>query len=113
MIVLDIDHPNRKRMEYFLNNVDEKLEQVSFNWQSWKGSVAIRGGFRFENNDQSLTITVIFTDSYAEANEIAKNNSLPVLPNKKWSVNGDLLYLVESKNSDKVSEVLSLFAGEE
>lgn len=112
-IRLDVDHPNKDRMEYFLNEVDEELDQVSFDWQIWKQSSDIVGGFQFKNNARSLTITVIFTDSYAKANEIAKANSLPILPNAKWSVNGDLLYFIESEDKDKVSEILSLFAGEE
>jgi len=112
-ITLEVNHPNKKRMEYFLNSVDEKLEQVSFDWRNWKRSSDIVGVFKFKNHDQSLIVTVIFSNSYAEATEIAKANSLPMLPNAKWSINGDLLYLVESTDKDKVSEILSLFAGEE
>ncbi|HEY5823552.1 MAG TPA: hypothetical protein VIT44_04260, partial [Cyclobacteriaceae bacterium] len=107
------DHPNRDRMEYFLNCVEEKLEQVPLDWRNWELSNDIIGGFKFENDNQSLTITVIFSNSYAEATEIAKANSLPMLPNAKWSINGDLLYLIESTDKEKVSEILSLFAGEE
>ncbi|HYF70454.1 MAG TPA: hypothetical protein VD884_20095 [Ohtaekwangia sp.] len=112
-ITLNVDHPNRKRMEYFLNSVTEKLEQVSFDWRDWKQADKIISGHKFNNSDSSLTITVLFTSSYDDANEIAKANALPLLPNAKWSVNGDLLYLVESEDENKVSEVLSLFAGKE
>ena len=100
-------------MEYFLNAVNVPLEEVIFDWRSWKNAKEIDGGFKFRSSDQSLTITVIFTSSYHDANAIAKVNSLPLVPTAKWSVNGDLLYLVESDNEEIVSEVLSLFAGRE
>ena len=112
-ITLDVDHPNKTRMEYFLNSVNDRLEQVSFDWHGWKQSDKIIAGYKFNNSDSSLVITVLFTSSYGDANEIAKANALPVLPNAKWSVNGDLLYLVESVDENKVSEVLGLFAGKE
>lgn len=112
-ITLAVEHPNKKRMEYFLNRVDEKIEQVSFDWREWKLAQQIRAGYKFENEDHTLTITVIFTDSYAEAIEIATTNALPLLPHAKWSVNGDLLYFVESHNENTVSNIPGLFAGEE
>jgi hypothetical protein len=112
-ITLDVDHPNKTRMEYFLNSVSEKLEHIPFDWRNWKQANLIIAGFKFKNTDQSLTITVIFSPSYHEGNEIAKANSLPVLPNAKWGLNGDLLYLVESPDENKVSDILSLFAGRE
>ena len=112
-ITLDVDHPNKKRMEYFLNSVDEKLENVSYNWRALKESDRVIGGYRFKNSEGSLTITVIFANSYMEANQIAEANSFPQLPHARWSLNGNLLYLVESKDEDKVSSILSHFAGKE
>ena len=110
---LHIDHPNKVRMEYFLNRVKDKLNPVPFDWQDWKEASFVLGGFQFQNPDKTLTITVLFTDSYAKANDIAKANVLLRLPHAKWSVNGDLLYFVESKDENKVSTILGFFAGEE
>jgi hypothetical protein len=112
-ITLKVDHHDKKRMEYFLNSVNETLEPIPFNWRDWKLAESISGAFKFKSKDQSLTITVAFTTSYYDANEIAKANSLPLLPQAKWSVNGDLLYFVESLDENKVSEILGLFAGKE
>lgn len=112
-ITLAVDHPSKKRMEYFLNRVNEKIEDVPFDWRAWKLAAQIQAGYKFKNADRTLTITVIFTDSYAEATEIATANALPLLPHAKWSVNGDLLYLVESTSENTVSNILGLFAGEE
>ena len=112
-ITLNIDHPNAKRMEFFLNAVEEDLIEIPFEWKKWKLSDRMSGGCKFISKDKSLTITVLFCDSYHDANEIAAANDLPYLPKAKWSLNGNLLYLVESDDEGKVREVLGLFAGEE
>ncbi|MBT1705895.1 hypothetical protein KK060_21570 [Fulvivirgaceae bacterium PWU20] len=112
-ITLNLNHPNKTRTEYFLNKVDEKLEPVLFNWRILKKADSIIEGYKFTTNEQSLHITVIFASSYDDANQIAEANAFPVLPHAAWSLNGDVLYLVESKDEDKVKDILSLFAGEE
>ncbi|ABG60578.1 hypothetical protein [Cytophaga hutchinsonii] len=114
-IVLSINHPNAKRMEYFLNRIDEVLVAAPFEWRSWKKSDCIHDGCRFVSVKEKdpVKITILFCDSYHEANTIGKENKLPYLPTAKWSINGDVLYLVESADADKVSDILGLFAGEE
>ena len=114
-IILSIQHNNATRMAYFLNRVEADLVEAPFEWRSWKKSDCICDGCRFISTDaqQTVKITIVFCDSYHEANTIAKENKLPYLPTAKWSVNGDVLYLVESEDAGKVSEILGLFAGEE
>jgi len=113
-IRLNIAHNNAKRMEYFLNSVDETLFPQPFEWRSWKLSDRIEDGCRFMSKENNpVTITVLFCDSYNDGIEIAKANKLTTLPTAKWSLNGNLLYFVESADAEKVSEILSLFAGEE
>ena len=113
-INLDIDHSNAKRMEYFLNNVEEHLIEIPFDWQSWHLSDRIEGGYKFRSaSDIPVTITALLCDSYEDALAIAKANTLPLLPTAKWSLNGDFLYVVESSDEEKVSEILSFFAGKE
>ena len=94
-ITLDVDHPNKVRMEYFLNQVDEKIKQIPFDWQGLKQAGNIIAGYKFTNPGQTLIITVIFCNSYHEGTEIAKANSFPLLPQAMWALNGDLLYLVD------------------
>jgi hypothetical protein len=112
-ISLDLDHPSKNRTEYFLNAVEAALVPIPLDWRNWSHANDIVGGFKFTGKDQPITITVILADSYHDANKIATTNSFPRLPNAKWTVNGDVLYLVESPDEDRVSEVLSLFAGRE
>jgi len=114
-IILSIQHNNATRMAYFLNRVEADLVEAPFEWRSWKKSEYIQDGCRFVSVDlkEPLTISILFCNSYHEACDIAKANALPSVSTAKWSVNGDVMYFVESKDDDKVSEVLSLFAGEE
>ncbi|RAW02543.1 hypothetical protein [Pseudochryseolinea flava] len=110
---LDLDHPNRRRVEFFLNNVDVKLEQVLFGANELKRSDAIVQGFKFKGTDNMIAITVIFAASYDDANEIGEANAFDEKPNTKWTVNGDVLFVVESIDADRRDEMLSHFAGRE
>jgi hypothetical protein len=114
-ISLSVNHNNALRMTHFLNAVDDELKEVPFDWKAWKLSERITDGCKYTSTSAQypVTISVLFCDSYSDANEIAKANALPYLPQARWSVNGDLLYLVESADEEKVSSILSLFAGEE
>ncbi|HSY61038.1 MAG TPA: hypothetical protein VK796_04135 [Cytophaga sp.] len=114
-IKLNIDHNNAKRMEFFLNLVEEELVEAPFVWRNWKNSDQIHDACKFISVDSKdpVTICVLFCNSYYDANQIGRENELPSLPTAKWSVNGDVLYFVESNDAEKVSDILSLFAGEE
>ncbi len=101
-------------MEFFLNNVEEKLIESPLEWKSLKLAYKISGAKKFiSDTEEPITVTVFLCDSYHDANEIAKENSFPDSPKAKWSVNGDLLYIVESADESKVSDILSFFAGKE
>lgn len=114
-VKLSIVHNNATRMEYFLNRVEESLIEAPFEWSNWKKADQIYGGFKFVSTDskEPVTICILFCGSYQDANEIGNANGLPFTPTAKWSINGDVMYFVESENSDKVDSILSLFAGEE
>lgn len=107
---LNINHPDKSRAEAFLNSLDEELEVVSFDWKSLKQSTRIVDAAKLTNNDKTLTITIIFTESYGDADHIAKANYLGSV---RWGNNGSIMYLVESSDSDKVDTILGVFAGEE
>jgi hypothetical protein len=112
-ITLDVDHHNKTRVEYFLNAVDEELEQIPFDAHHWLHVDNIVAGFKFRGTARNTLITVIFATSYFHANDIGTANSLQKIPNTKWTVNGDILFVVESVDEDIVSDILSLFAGRE
>jgi hypothetical protein len=113
-ISLNLKGSSAKRMEFFLNRVNDDLEEVPFNWQGLHLSDKIISGHKFISAGNCLlTITTLLCDSYRDAIEIAKVNSFPVSNKAKWSLNGDFLYIVESSDEGKVSDILSFFAGKE
>ena len=112
-ITLNLNHSNTSQVENFLNIVDERLEQIPFDAQDWRRTDDIIAGFKFKGMDHSITITVIFATSYFHANEIGTVNSLHKIPNTNWTVNGNVLYVVECIDEHALREMLSLFAGRE
>lgn len=113
-IELRLKDQGGKRMEFFLNQLDEPLVEVCFNWQALHLSDHIITGHKFISpGNKPVTITALLCDSYQDAIQIARGNSFPVFPTSKWSLNGNFLYVVESKDEEKVSTILSFFAGKE
>jgi hypothetical protein len=111
-ITLDINHSQKTRVEYFLNKVDGDLEQIPFDAQELSGIDDIIAGFKLKEKGQSTFVTVIFATSYFHADEIRVANSR-TRPNIKWTINGDILFGVESTDEHVISEMLSFFAGKE
>jgi hypothetical protein len=112
-ITLNINHSEKTRVEHFLNNVDGKLEQIPFDVRGLSHADDITAGFKFKGIDHSIFITVIFAMSYFHANDIATANSFHKKPNTNCTINGAILFVVESTDERVVSEILSLFAGKE
>lgn len=110
-IRLDIIHPDKTRVEYFLNNVDEDLEPIPFDSKELSGGDDIVG-FKFNVKRRSAFIMVIFAESYSHATKI-EASSLTLRPNIKWTINGEILFGVESDDEDASREMLSFFAGRE
>lgn len=110
-IKLNIKHPDKVRAEAFLNAINEELEMVPFDWKSLKQSIRIVDAVKMTNANKTLTITIIFTESYGDADHIAKANSIK--NTTRWGYNGSIMYLVESSDSDKGDNVISTFAGKE
>ena len=110
---LDINHRDKARMEAFLGMLNEEFECVPFDWKSWNQADIIVDATKLINTDQSLIITILFLESYSAADVLAKANALPSDETARWSVNGAVMYLVESNDRDKVNHVLSIFAGDE
>lgn len=111
-IRLDILHPDKSRVEYFLNNVNEDLEQVPFDNHQLRGIDNIIAGFKFKVKGRSAFVVVIFAESYSHATKIEAAN-LAKKPDIKWTINGEILFGIESVDEDASSELLSFFAGRE
>jgi hypothetical protein len=111
-INLDIVHPDKSRIEHFLNNVDEDLEQILFDARELSGVDDIISGFKFKVKGRSAFVNVIFAESYSNATKIEAAN-LATRPNIKWTINGGIIFGVESDDEHVSKEMLSFFAGRE
>ena len=111
-IHLDIIHPDKSRVENFLNNVDEDLQQIPFDPRELAGVDDIIAGFKFSVKDRSAFVVVIFAESYSHAIKIEAAN-LDTRPNIKWTINGTILFGVESVDEHVSKGMLSFFAGRE
>lgn len=95
-----------------MNNVNGNLEQVPFDPQELSGVDGIIAGFKFKVKEQSAFIIVIFAASYFHAGEIEAAN-LPERPDIKWTINGEILFGVQSVDERMSGELLSFFASRE
>lgn len=111
-IRLDIVHPQKSRAESFLNKVSENLEELPFDVQELNGVDDTVSGYKFKVKDRSTFVILIFAESYAHANEIAAANS-QIQAKLKWTINGALLFGVESVDAHLSNQMLSFFAGQE
>lgn len=111
-IRLDIIHSERERVEYFLNSVQENLEQIPFDDQELRGLDDVIQGFKFKVIGRPAFVIVIFATSYFHANEIQSAN-VPLRPDIKWTINGPILFGVGAADENTSSEMLSFFAGRE
>ena len=111
-ITLEVNHSQKTRVEHFLNTVDGHLEQIPFDGRELKHIEDIVAGFKFKEKGQPTFVIVIFATSYVHANEISAANSA-TRPHIKWTINGDILFGVESTDQGLSSEMLSFFAGKE
>jgi len=110
-IQVNTHHSEKDRVEAFLNALNEKLEQLPFDWESLKESNRIEDAVKFTNHNNSLVITVIFVKDYWDAARIAKANFMKDAI--RWGQNGAIMYVVESADEDIVSKVVGTFAGKE
>lgn len=114
-ISLDINHPQKTRVEFFLNNVEHTLEPIPFDVQELSGIDEVEDsvfGCKFKTPASSTSIIVIFTSSYFDAAAIeTANRTTP--PAIRWTINGPILFGVQSDDERIARELLSFFAGKE
>ena len=111
-IRLEIHHPDKSRVEYFLNNVGEALEQLPFDAGEFNGVDDTATGYKFSVKDRDAFIIVILANSYFEASTIEAANS-GGSSNIRWTINGGILFGVESADEQVAKQWLSFFAGRE
>jgi hypothetical protein len=110
-IQVNTHHSKKHRVEIFLNALNEKLEQLPFDWESLNESNRIDDAVKFTNHNNSLVSTVIFVKDYWDADRIAKTNFMKDAI--RWGQNGAIMYVVEATDEDTISKVVGTFAGKE
>ena len=110
-----IPHHDTGRWAYFVNGIGEELVEEPIDWKQMKLAERLSGVCKFISTAAGppLKITLYFCDGYDDALNIAKANLLPDTSGAKWGVNGSVMYLVETENREKLSEILGFFAGKE
>jgi hypothetical protein len=109
-ITTDFHHSETKRIAYFLNNIEDTLQEVPLDWSHWKMPEAIVAGWRYTstNAQHPLTVTVLLCTSYQAAQQMTSLNS-----HIRWGQNGNITFSAESDDQRKADTVMGLFAGEE
>jgi len=102
-IRIEIDHPNAKNAEAFLNSWSEPFVQ-----EKVEGEMYI-----FRSTVSNLRLVLGFFDDQQDAIEYGKKEFDPISPRHLWSVNGGLLFAITGTDEELVGELASHFAGRE
>jgi hypothetical protein len=102
-IIIDIDHPNSRNAEAFLNSWEEPFikEENGAN------------RFVYHSTVSKTQVELRFFDSWAEADAYGTKHYNPVSENRMWSLNGAMLFMVTGDDVFKVSSLIGHFAGRE
>lgn len=112
-IILDIEHPNRESMEYFLNHYKEEFLPADVDWPKWENEDLIQYKYAFLTHQGQTSVYLIFCKTQKDAIAIGEKNFSPRTDTHYWGVNGGVLVVVSGKNKRDVNSVLGLFGGEE
>jgi hypothetical protein len=102
-IKIDRDHPNARNAEAFLNSWEEPFIREE----------AAKDRYVFHSTISKTTVELLFFNSYGEADAYGTMHFNPVIENRKWSLNGSMLFVVSGDDIHKVNSLLGHFAGRE
>lgn len=105
------DHPNKKQMEFFLNNYPYELIQNDVKFSHWKNYNPNDYRCLFTNKENNIKITLLFAQNQKNAIEVGRTNFDGTL--SKWIINGSVLIVITANDENIVNETLSYFSGEE
>ncbi|MBO9202116.1 MULTISPECIES: hypothetical protein [Niastella] len=102
-ITIDLPHPNTRNAEAFLNSWEEPFIQAQDGTNT----------FVFISAVSQTKIALQFFNSYEEANSFGMKHYHPDSEKRRWGINGALLFVVSGDNANKISSLISHFAGRE
>ena len=105
------EHPNKKQMEFFLNNYQYELIQLDVKFSHWKNYNPNDYRCMFINSENNIHITLLFTQNQKNAVEVGRSNFDKTTA--EWTVNGSVLIIVNANDKNLVNNTLSYFSGDE
>ena len=100
-VVIDLDHPNARNAQAFLNSWEEPF-------------VPVEGKkFVYRSVLSNTMVRLLFFETYEDADTYGATHLPAPTEKRKWNLNGAMLYAVNGDNADKVSSLVSHFAGRE
>jgi hypothetical protein len=102
-IKINLNHPNTRNAEAFLNSWEEPFLQEKNETNQ----------FVFRSTDSQTKVALSFFNSWSAANEFGAAHADASKDNSMWSVNGGMLFIVSGNDIHKVRSLISHFAGRE
>lgn len=110
---LNYEHPNKKQMQWFLNNYKEEFMEDTVDLETMNLNNLIQKEFHFHTKLSNISLVLIFCKNQQDALAIGESNFSFNNENQKYGVNGAVLFVVKGKEKQELNNVLSWFSGEE
>ncbi|MBU0489266.1 MAG: hypothetical protein KKA07_01750 [Bacteroidetes bacterium] len=107
------EHPNKKSMEWFLNNYKEEFIEQKEDLGVLENQDLIQTKYCFQTKSNSVTLFLIFCNNWKDAQIVGETNFSSVENNQNFGTNGTVLFVVKGNDKHIVGDVLSHFAGKE
>lgn len=107
------DHPNKKAMEWFLNNYEEEFIEQKRGIGILENENLIQNKFHFQTKLSGISLFLLFCNNGKDAITVGNSNFSSHESNQNFGTNGAVLFVVKGSDKYKVNNVLSFFAGEE
>lgn len=107
------EHPNKKQMQWFLNNYKEEFIEDKADLETNNIDSLIQKEFQFHTKLSDVSLVLIFCKNQQDALAIGESNFSSNNENQKYGVNGAVLFVVKGKEKTELNSVLSWFSGEE
>lgn len=104
-------HPNKQDVIFFLNNYTEAFFECNELEYSFKEVSLVEENYQFCMESLEGSVMILFFESQRDALRFADVNAEQT--EKKCTVNGGVLYVVNGTDEEQVSSLLYYFSGEE
>lgn len=107
------EHPNKRSMEWFLNNYKEEFIEQKEDLGVFKNQDLIENQICFQTKSKNITLILFFCKNFKDAQSVGETNFSSHDNNQNFGTNGAVLFVVKGNDEREVHDVLSHFAGRE